>query len=587
MSVFEGERMSHKRSVIALGALTVVTALTVTACGGSASTKKTSSAPAGEAKAGGTIYYLTKRSVEHWDPQRTYIGVHISNESRLFYRTLVQPPATVDEKAALKLEPDLATDLGTSSDSAKTWKFTLKDGVKWEDGKDITCEDVKYGASRTFATDVLTGGPNYTLGFLAIPKDAKGQPTYKGPYTKVGQADFDKAVTCEGKTITYHFNKPWADFPYAAGSLTFLAPYRQDKDQGDKSNYQVFSSGPYKLQGTWEKGKGGTFVRNDQWDPKTDTVRKALPDKFVFVEGLTDEVIAQRIIADTGNDKFAVTDRRVPPALQPQAFNTPAVKARLTNPVTPYVDYLMPNFRKMTNPKVRQALAVATDKAGWITAAGGATAGVPAKSIMSPTLLGYKDANVFGAPDNGDPAKAKQLLQEAGVPIPYPITFNYSGGTPTTQKEAATVKEGWEKAGFKVTLNEQTDTYYDILQNPNNASKYDVCWAGWGADWPSGSTVIPALFDDRLNITAKSNGQDYGWYASKAVDAQIDAALNKADATEQANSWADIDQTLAKDVAYIPLLINKWVFIRGSGVKGYINGAATSTYVDLAGIGAQ
>ena len=66
-------------------------------------------------------------------------------------------------------------------------------------------------------------GPVETGVFDYIPKDAKGQPAYKGPYTKVGQALDDKAVTCEGKTITYHFNKPWADFPYAAGALDFLA----------------------------------------------------------------------------------------------------------------------------------------------------------------------------------------------------------------------------------------------------------------------------------------------------------------------------------------------------------------------------
>jgi len=391
-------------------------------------------------------------------------------------------------------------------------------------------------------------------------------------------------VTCSGKTITYHFNKPWADFPYAAGSLNFLAPFRQDKDLGGKSNYQVFSDGPYKLQGTWEKGKGGTFVRNDQYSASTDTVRKALPDKWVFVEGLTDEVIAQRLIADTGNDKYAITDRRVPPALQAQAFSG-AAKSRVTNPTSPYVDYLTPNFKKLTNPKVRQALAIATDKAGWITAYGGATTSILAKSIMHPNLLGYKDANVFGAPDSGDPAKAKQLLQEAGVPLPYPIHFTYSGGTPTSEKDAAVVKAGWEKAGFKVTLEELTDTYYDVIQNPANAAKYDVCWSGWGADWPSGSTVIPALFDDRINISKSSNGQDYGWYANKDVDAMMDAALNKPDVTEQANSWADIDQTLAKDVAYIPLIVEKFVFLHGSGVTGYINDVQSNAYPDLAGIG--
>lgn len=579
--------MIHRRSTVVFGTLVTVAALTVSAC----TSKKSStgspnnSSAANNAQSGGTLYYLTKRPVEHWDPQRTYIGRDIYNAQRLFYRTLVVQPSTEDPQASLKLQPDLATDTGTAADGGKTWSFTLKDGVKWQDGSDITCDDVKYGVSRTFAVDVITGGPNYTLGFLDIPKDPKGGSAYKGPYTKVGQADFDKAVTCSGKTITFHFNKPWADFPYAAASLLMIAPYKQSQDQGDKSNFSVFSDGPYMLQGTWDKDKGGTFVRNPNWNASTDPLRKAYPDQIVFQQGLTDEVIAQRLIADQGNDKFAITDRRVPPALQPQAFNNPTVKSRLTNPVSPYVDYLLPNFKTLTNPLVRQALATATDRAGWITAAGGPTVATLAQSINSPTLLGYKDVDFFkNIPPSGDSAKANALLKQAGVPMPYPITFTYSGGTPTTEKEAAAVKASWEKAGFKVTLNELTDTYYDVIQNPDNAKKYDVVWAGWGADWPSASTVIPPLFDDRINISAKSNGQDYGWYASKKVDDAIDAALSKTTVEEQASAWADIDKMLGDDVAYIPLLVEKFVFLHGSGVKNYVNSAATSTYPDLATI---
>ena len=67
-----------------------------------------------------------------------------------------------------------------------------------------------------FATDVITGGPNYILGYLDVPKDeATGLPAYNGPYKNDNAADFDKAVVCDGKTITYNFNKPWPDFPLA------------------------------------------------------------------------------------------------------------------------------------------------------------------------------------------------------------------------------------------------------------------------------------------------------------------------------------------------------------------------------------
>ena len=102
-------------------------------------------------------------------------------------------------------------------------------------------------------------------------RTSSGLPIYNGPYKGDHQADFDKAVTCDGnKPITYRFNKPWPDFPLAVASLLSFDPYRKDKDQGEKSNYQIFSNGPYKLEGKWDATQGGTFVRNTEYDAASD-----------------------------------------------------------------------------------------------------------------------------------------------------------------------------------------------------------------------------------------------------------------------------------------------------------------------------
>ena len=259
----------------------------------------------------------------------------------MVYRTLTTFPVA-SGKESTKLVADLATDTGTPSNGGKTWKFTLKHGPKWEDGKAITCADFQYGISRTFAIDVLTGGPNYAIQFLDIPKDSKGASVYKGPYATTPRARPPSTRPCSCAGNDHHLQPQAsrsADFNYAL-YLPAFAPYRKDQDKGDKSNYAVFSNGPYKLQGTWTKNKGGTFVRNPNWDPKTDPIRKANPDQIIFTEGLTDEVIAQRLISDQGNDKNAVTDRRIVPSFQPQVLNNPQLKARSELVDAPYVDYL-------------------------------------------------------------------------------------------------------------------------------------------------------------------------------------------------------------------------------------------------------
>ncbi|HEX5087898.1 MAG TPA: ABC transporter substrate-binding protein, partial [Nocardioides sp.] len=204
---------TRKRLVAAVASLAA--AAFVAGCGGdsgsgngpSDNTKQTVSA---DVPKGGTVFSLEQSVTQSWDPQRTYTGRDMANMGRLFSRGLVMLPSgeTDPEKGNTPI-PDLATDTGQSNEDATQWSFTLKDGPVWQDGKPVTCEDAKYGVSRTFATDVITGGPNYIIGYLDIPEDADGSPAYKGPYTGQGQDLFDKAVTCDGNTITYRFKKPW------------------------------------------------------------------------------------------------------------------------------------------------------------------------------------------------------------------------------------------------------------------------------------------------------------------------------------------------------------------------------------------
>ena len=86
----------------------------------------------------GTIYYITNaQQLNHLDPQRVYTGEDLAFLNTYLYRTLVSynPVAGKDSS---KLVPDLATDIGTATDGGKTWSWTLKSGIKWSDGTDLT-----------------------------------------------------------------------------------------------------------------------------------------------------------------------------------------------------------------------------------------------------------------------------------------------------------------------------------------------------------------------------------------------------------------------------------------------------------------
>ncbi len=575
--------VSRTRAGLLLAAAVCVS---VAACGGGGSggTATGGSAQASGQK-GGTLYVINTGPHNGLDPQASYVGSDLEFASRVYARSLVT--YSVGENA--KLIPDLATDTGQMSDGGKTWTFTMVDTAKWQDGQKVTCDDVKYGISRTFATDVISNGPTYILNFLDVPSDADGAPVYKGPYTNAGQADFDKAITCAGQTLTLHFKKPWADFNYAVASLAAYSPVRKDKDKGDKSLFDVFSNGPYQLEGTFDPNKGGTWVRNPNWDEKTDPIRKALPDKIVDIEGIQSEQIYQRLLADGGEDKNAITFVTAPASILPQIASNPSAAQRATNPPAPFVDYIQPNVTSeaMKDPKVRQAFAMATNRDAYVTANGGKQVMTPSYSVCNPALPCYsKDFNPFGAPTAGDAAAAKKVLQDAGKTLPITITVVYRK-TATRDAALAALKQTWDQAGFNVTLDGVASSgYYRTISAVAQKSK-DAFWASWGADWPSGSTVLPPLFDGRINLTPTSSNQDYGWYNSDTVNAAIDAAYLIPDTAAREKAWSEVDQQISKDGAVVPLTSQKFTYVRGSNIKGYSENQLFGGFPDLATIAVQ
>lgn len=574
--------MGIKLRRIAAASAASVLALTLAACGGDEGDD--GGGPAQDGEAGGTLYYLQHFPYESVDPQRIYFGVELTNFRRLLYRGLLAFPISDDPEVANTPVPDLATDTGTASEGGKVWSFTLKEGIKWEDGSEITCEDVQYGTSRVFANDVITGGPNYTLSYVDVED-------YPGPYkaTPEQQAAFEDAVSCDDRTITFRFNKPWPDFHQAVAGMMMTDPYKESFDAGARSTWKILANGPYKLDGgVWNKNRGGTLVRNDQYDPATDdpeNIRRALPDQIEWSVDTSDEaveLINDRLITDAGNDRFAITSARVPPSQFSKLTGT--VEDRYVKVLSPFNSYLVPNFKRVTDQKVRQALAAALDLNSYVEALGGERAAAPAETIVNPGVSGAQDNPAFANDNNndGDPEAAKALLEEAGVDTPFPIRLAYPQ-TPTADQAMAIVKEAWDKAGFDVTLEPQGDTYYDVISRPDD--DFDVTWAGWGADWPSMSTVMPPLFDSRPNISSTTCGQDYGCYQSDEFEGLVDQAANAGSPEEQIESLQQADAVLGEDVAYIPLEITNFNWLYGSKVTGFITTPASSSYPDMGAIG--
>ena len=529
-------------------------ALLLTACGGSGD------AASGDGTKGGTLYILTEaEQILHLDPQRNYTGEDLAFASAYLNRTLTQYTLSKDNAEASELVADAATDTGTASNEGKTWEFTLKDGMKWEDGKDVTCEDFKYGISRTFATDVITDGPAFAMSMLDVTD-------YKGPYAgdAAGQASYDKAVVCEGNKITFNLSRTAFDFNYAV-TLSAFAAVRQDVDTAELYDDTVLSNGPYKIESYVKKDKL-VLVRNENWDPATDTFRPAYPDRIEYIFAQPAALITERLMADAGDDQMAISPDSVDSAKLAVVFADAKYEKRRYNELDPYVRYYAINTVKVPNVKHRQAILAAVNRDELRTIAGGEYAGDYADGVVKPNIgVDYAPTGLWDGllgeaiPAEGNPELAIKLIAESGEAFPQPFVFDY-GQSETNDKAAASLVASLARAGIVVTPNAiEPGAYYGVVLDP--AQQGSMSAAGWGPDWSNASTVIPELF-------AANGGFNLSQWDDEAFLAESEAAKVITDRAEQAKAWQALSKKSMELALALPTRFGKEQRIHGSKVSG-------------------
>ena len=535
------------------------------------------------ATAGGTItvYLPGDPGPDSLDPTGGWSVTGNSIQQALTSRSLTQ--YVRDDEGQPVLVPDLATDLGTPNDDYTEWTFTIRDDATWEDGKPVTAEEVAFGICRSLDSEAFPSGPGteYSKHYFAGAED------YEGPYTaKDPKCEAWDGVTVDGQDITIKMSVPFPDMDYWGAFMAMGPSPLGNASKPPNYGTQPLSTGPYRVE-SYKPNEELVLVKNDQWVAESDPGRHQYADEFIFKFNQDQAKVDEIMLSDNADSQTAVST-----ALGSGNYNdaNSQLGERLVQQTSQCVSTLTPDYTKITDINVRKALAYAYPYEDvWI--AGGEVPGVTrtyANSVMPPGMAGKKEFEVDGEQIKYDPEKAKALLEEAGVEMPYPITYSYQQSE-TQDKVAAVLQQGWEEAGFKVTLDPLADTYYDVINQPDKEA--DVMWAGWGADWPSAMTVLPPLFDSRQNFATDANGnvtnlgQDYGYYQSKEFEDLIDQAATAPDIETQNEVLTQADTVLANDVAYIPLDTTSFYWLYGSGITDFMTDAASSAYPDLGPIG--
>ncbi|MEU9923609.1 ABC transporter substrate-binding protein [Streptomyces griseoluteus] len=509
---------------------------------------------------GGTLTVLNAEAQTDFDPARLYTSGG-GNVPSLVFRTLTTRNRENGAEGA-KVVPDLATDTGRPNKDATVWTYTLKKGLKYEDGTPITSADIKYGIERSFAPE-LSGGAPYLRDWLS------GAADYQGPYKD--KKGLSAIATPDARTIVFHLNKPEGEFPFLATQTQFT-PVPKSKDTGTKYEQHPVSSGPYRVVKNQNDGERVLLERNPHWSG--DDERKAYPDKVDVRSGLDSSVINQRLAASQGADKAAVTtDTNLGPAELARVSGDKSLAARVGTGHFGYTNYIAfnPKVKPFDDPRVRQAISYAVDRSSVINAAGGSALAEPATTFLpDQKSFGYTPHDLFPAGKSGNAAKARELLKEAGHPGGLTVTLTHSNSKDfeTSPEIATALQDALKKAGITVRLqgledNDYRDKIHSIRTEPG------FFLAHWGADWPSGGPFLAPIFDGRQIVKDGANFNT-GLLDDKSVNTEIDAINKLTDLNTAAARWGALDKKIAGQALVVPLFHPVYKRLYGSDVKNVV-----------------
>ena len=504
---------------------------------------------------GGTINVIGQSGdmSTEFDPRGVYYSDLISIQTSLFLRTLTQWKYD-DETGNMVLVPDLATDLGQPNDDYTEWTFTLKPGIKYENGDEISSKDIGYAVASSLDCSVWVDCPsNYLLSTLEGASDYKeGGPMPSG------------IVTPDDLTITFKFTSPFPDLAYY-GFFPLFTPIPADDPAltkpGEYADH-LLSTGPYMIKKRVPQ-KSLDLVRNPNWDPATDPARAALPDEWVFDTTSTDLKQQDAILmSDRGATSISYDDIEASdiPTFQSQNAD------QLAQGPQPLTLWLAPRYADAPKGvenvplEARQALTWAYPYEEAAKAGGYVwnVNRIPTTTLIAPGTPGRQEVNAVPDHEAGvtDAQKAHDILDAAGL-LGFKLAWLYNTDDPLSVAAMKVVKAAYEAAGFTAAPVATTTTNY-AAKRTDPSTPVNIKSGGWFSDWPSGYTWIPTVYgppdltkpcaDQKWTTSAVVN---FGLFCEDDVQAKI-TEVEALPSTEQPAAWSDLEKYIQE--TYYPVI---------------------------------
>ena len=439
-----------------------------------------------------------------------------------------------------------------ASEDGLTWTFTMRDGLKWSDGTDLTAKDFEYSFKRMANPDTAAPYAATCLGMIDGFDAAQA-----------GDSDaLNVKASDDGKTLTIVLSYPCSYFDkmaaFAAMSPVQQATVEANGDSWCTSADTFVSNGPYMIT-DWTPSERIVLTKNPNyvggWDSSkivSDTITLLLLEDSSASFAAYNSGEAQ-LIKDVPTDEI--------PSL---------TKAEDGGDF--YVDTILGTYYVSLNlqrdafqdAKVRKALSLAIDRdyvANTIMQGTYTTA----DSIVGPGIVdesGYfhdnGNAPYISADYEANLAEAKKLLEEAGYPNGegYP-TIEYSTNDAGYHVPLAEyLQQAWGDLGITLTINKME---WSSFTPARRAGEYDVARNGWVMDYNDPSNM--------LDLFCTDNGNNDGKYSNPDFDAAIDAS-RVADSAEHFAQLHKAEDILMEDTGCLPIAYYNDYWLQSPTLKG-------------------
>ena len=429
----------------------------------------------------------------------------------------------------LKIQKLLATDYEVSDDGL-VYTIKLQDGVKFHDGTDFNAEAVKVNFDRVSNPDNRLA--RYTQ-FNRVAKTEVVDPltvriTLKEPFSAFINALAHPAAMMISPAALTKYQKQIGFNPVGTGPFKFV--------EWKPAEYMKVE----KFDGYWQKGL-----------PKVDTIT---------FRTVTDNNTRAAVV-QTGEAHFAF----------PVPFEQAAsLKKSAKLDVVDHENSIMARYLSMNtqqkpfdNVKVREAVNYAINKQALakVAFAGFAT---PVEGVVPQGVDFAEKIGTYAY----DPAKARQLLKEAGYADGFQSTLWSAYNDGTSVKVVQFLQQQLAQVGIKVSIevleSGQRVQRVQQVQKPEEA-QVRMYYAGWSsstgeADWGLRPLLSTPAFPPVMN--------NVSYYSNPSVDEALMKALATTDRDEKSKLYKEAQETIWKDAPWAFLVTQNNVYVKDKNLSG-------------------